>query len=148
MSRLRAGRTRAQAMVFMTMMLPLFLAVVGLALDGGYLFAERATLQAIADASARAGAVHVDTARMYREGTGIVVLNPGDAIAAAQAYAQYQGLAPEDVQAQADDQVVSVQVSRTVPTVFVRIVNIDSLEIHAAATAHARYGIAEPLNGQ
>ena len=148
MSRLRAGRTRAQAMVFMTMMLPLFLAVVGLALDGGYLFAERATLQAIADASARAGAVHVDTARMYREGTGIVVLNPGDAIAAAQAYAQYQGLAPEDVQAQADDQVVSVQVSRTVPTVFMRIVNIDSLEIHAAATAHARYGIAEPLNGQ
>ena len=148
MRRLLAGRTRAQAMVFMTMMLPLFLAVVGLALDGGYLFAERATLQAIADASARAGAVHVDTARMYREGTGSVVLNPGDAVAAAQAYAQYQGLSPEEVQAQADDQVVAVQVSRTVPTVFVRIVNIDSLEIHAAATAHARYGIAEPLNGQ
>ena len=52
------------------------------------------------------------------------------------------------MQAQADDQVVSVQVSRTVPTVFVRIVNIDTLEIHAAATAHARYGIAESLNGQ
>ena len=85
MRRLLLARARAQAMVFMTMMLPLFLAVVGLALDGGYLFAQRATLQAIADASARAGAVHVDTARMYREGTGIVVLNPGDAVAAAQA---------------------------------------------------------------
>ena len=43
MRRLRAGRTRAQAMVFMTMMLPLFLAVVGLALDGGYLFSASPT---------------------------------------------------------------------------------------------------------
>src|SRR5205807_6654493 len=59
-------RQSAQALVFLTAMLPLFLAVIGLALDGGHLFAERANLQAIADASVRAGAVRLDTARMYR----------------------------------------------------------------------------------
>ena len=68
-------RSRAQALVFLTTMLPLFLAVIGLALDGGHLFAERANLQAVADASARAGAVRLDTARIYSEGTSDVFLS-------------------------------------------------------------------------
>ena len=82
---MRRRRERAQALVFLAAMLPLFLAVIGLALDGGHLFAERANLQAIADASARAGAVRLDTARMYREGTGAVFLNPDDAATASAA---------------------------------------------------------------
>ena len=142
-----AQRQQAQALVFLTAMLPLFLAVIGLALDGGHLFAERANLQAIADASARAGAVRLDTARMYREGTGVIVLSPEDAAAAARDYAAYHGLAPEAIDAVADDQVVRIDMHRDVPTVFVRIVRIDAVTIRASSMARARYGIDHPLNG-
>src|SRR5689334_20795484 len=114
---MRRGRERAQDHVFLTAMLPLFLAVIGLALDGGHLFAERASLQAVADASARAGAVRLDTARMYREGTGAVYISPNDAAAAARDYASYHGLSPDSIEAAADDQVVAVQLHEDVATV-------------------------------
>ena len=133
-----AWRQQAQALVFLTAMLPLFLAVIGLALDGGHLFAERANLQAIADASVRAGAVRLDTARLYREGTGVVVLNPDEAATAARDYAAYHGLAPETIDATADDQVVSIAVHQDVPTVFVRVVGITTVTIRASSLAHAR----------
>jgi len=140
-------RPRAQATIFLVAAMPLFLAVVGLALDGGHMFAQRTELQAIADASARAGAVQLDTGRMYREGTGLVFLSPADAEAAARDYAIYHGLPSEAVDTEADDSTVSVHVHRNVPTVFVRVVRINSLTIEAAATARARYGIDRPLNG-
>jgi Flp pilus assembly protein TadG len=144
---MRWHRAPAQALVFLTTMLPLFLGVIGLALDGGHLFAERANLQAIADASARAGAVRLDTARMYSEGTGAVFLNPAEAAAAARDYASYHGLAPDSIDTVADDQVVTVQVHTDVPTVFVKVVHIDTVTIRASSTASARYGVDRPLNG-
>ena len=140
-------RERAQVLVFLTTMLPLFLAVIGLALDGGHLFAERANLQAVADASARAGAVRLDTSRMYREGTGAVFLNPDDATAAARDYASYHGLPSDSIEAAADDQAVSVRLHEDVATVFVKVVRIDSVVIRASSTASARYGVDGPLNG-
>jgi len=140
-------RIRAQATVFLVATMPLFLAVVGLALDGGQMFAQRTELQAIADTSARAGAVQLDTGRMYREGTGVVFLSPADAEATARDYAAYHGVQADAVDVRADDSSVSVHVWRNVPTVFVRVVRINSLTIEAASTAHARYGIDQPLNG-
>jgi hypothetical protein len=128
-------------------MLPLFLAVIGLALDGGHLFVARATLQAVADASARAGAVRLDVGRMYREGAGAVLLSPDEAAAAARAYAAYHGLPSESIDATADDQVVIVQLHQDVPTVFVKVVRIDTITIRASSTAGARYGVDRPLNG-
>ena len=144
---MRRHRARAQALVFLTAMLPLFLGVIGLALDGGHLFAERANLQAIADASARAGAVRLDTARMYAEGTGAVFLSPTEAAAAARDYASYHGLGSDAIDTAADDQAVSVQLHSDVPTVFVKVVHIDSVSIRASSTASARYGVDLPLNG-
>ena len=144
---MRWHRARAQALVFLTAMLPLFLGVIGLALDGGHLFAERADLQAIADASARAGAVRLDTARMYGDGTGAVFLSPAEAAAAARDYASYHGLASDAIDTAADDQAVSVQLHSDVPTVFVKVVHIDSVTIRASSTASARYGVDVPLNG-
>jgi uncharacterized membrane protein len=141
------ARSRAQATVYLVGTMPLFLAVVGLALDGGHMFAQRTELQAIADAAARAGAVQLDTGRMYREGTGLVVLSPADAEAAARDYAAYHGLPADALDVQAYESTVSVRVWRSVPTVFVRIVRINTLTIRAASTAHARYGIDQPLNG-
>jgi Flp pilus assembly protein TadG len=144
---MKRRRDRAQALVFLTVMLPLFLAVIGLALDGGHLFAERADLQAIADASARAGAERLDTARMYREGTGAVFLSPDEAAAAARDYASYHGLAADAIDAAADDALVAIQLHTDVPTMFVRVVHIDSVTIRASSTASARYGVDRPLNG-
>jgi hypothetical protein len=140
-------RSRAQALVFLTTMLPLFLAVIGLALDGGHLFAERANLQAVADASARAGAVRLDTARMYSEGTGDVFLSPNEAAAAARDYASYHGLAAEQIDTAADDQIVAVRLHEAVPTVFVKVVRIETITIRASSTASARYGVDSPVNG-
>jgi len=144
---MKSLRAPSQALVFLAAVLPLFLAVIGLALDGGHLFAERANLQAVADASARAGAVRLDTQRMYREGTGAVFLNPDDSAAAARDYASYHGLAAEAIDAVADDQVVAVQLHEDVPTVFVRVVRIDTITIRASSTASARYGVDRPLSG-
>ena len=144
---MRRHRARAPALVFLTAMLPLFLGVIGLALEGGHLFAERANLQAIADASARAGAVRLDTARMYGDGTGAVFLNPAEAAAAARDYASYHGLGLDSIDTAADDQVVAVQVHTDVPTVFVKVVHIDTVTIRAASIASARYGVDRPLNG-
>jgi Flp pilus assembly protein TadG len=144
---MRLRRERAQALVFLTVMLPLFLAVIGLALDGGHMFSERANLQAIADASARAGAVRLDTSRMYRDGTGAVFLSPDEAAAAARDYATYHGLAADAIEVVADDQVVTVQLHEAIATVFVKVVDIDSLVIRASSSASARYGVDRPLNG-
>jgi Flp pilus assembly protein TadG len=144
---MRWRRERAQALVFLTVMLPLFLAVIGLALDGGHMFSERANLQAIADASARAGAMRLDTPRMYRDGTGAVFLSPDEAVAAARDYATYHGLPKDGIEAAADDQVVTVQLHEGVATVFVKVVHIDSVVIRASSSASARYGVDRPLNG-
>ena len=54
------GGQAGQAIVWAAVMLPLFLAVVGLAIDGGVVFAARRELQNVADAGARPGAMQVD----------------------------------------------------------------------------------------
>jgi Flp pilus assembly protein TadG len=121
------------------MTLPLFLAVAGLALDAGHVFARRAHLQAIADAAARAGAIQVDEAGLYSRGDGVVRLEPTAAREAAMYYAMYNGTLAEDVQA--DEASVYVRVTQDVPTVFLRVVRVNSIQIRAEATARPRYGI-------
>jgi Flp pilus assembly protein TadG len=132
-------RTRAQATVFFVVMLPLFLAVAGLALDSSNLFVQRTQLQAIADAASRAGAIQVDEAGLYSRADGVVRLDPTAAREAAMYYAMYNGALAEDVQA--DQSSVYVRMSRQVPTVFLRIVRITTMRIQAEATARPRYGV-------
>ena len=132
-------RTPAQATVFFVVMLPLFLAVAGLALDASNLFVQRTQLQAIADAAARAGAIQVDEASLYSRADGVVRLDPTAAREAAMYYAMYNGALAEDVQA--DQSSVYVRMSRQVPTVFLRIVRITTMRIQAQATARPRYGV-------
>ncbi len=132
-------RTPAQATVFFVVMLPLFLAVAGLALDASNLFVQRTQLQAIADAAARAGAIQVDEASLYSRADGVVRLDPTAAREAAMYYAMYNGALAEDVQA--DESSVYVRMSRQVPTVFLRIVRITTMRIQAEATARPRYGV-------
>lgn len=131
---------RGQALVFAAVMLPLFFAVVGLAVDGGQVFNARRELQNVADTAARAGAMQIDQ-RVYRESAGQrVVLDAESARAIAASYlaGQRAGL---EAQVSADPERVVVQVSREVPTSFLRLVRIDSVRIGATAPAEVRYGI-------
>ncbi len=55
-------RSLAQGItVFVAVAMPLFVSLVGLALDAGHLYAVHTDLQAVADAAARAGAAQLDT---------------------------------------------------------------------------------------
>jgi Flp pilus assembly protein TadG len=121
-------------------MLPLFVAVVGLGIDGGLVFGARRELQNVADASARAGAMQVDQ-RVYRESSGTtVVLDLTEAREVATAYVVGQGTELE-ASVTVEPQRVVVQVSREVPTTFIRLVGIDAVRIQAIAPAEVRYGI-------
>jgi Flp pilus assembly protein TadG len=131
-------RQRGQVIVWVAVMLPFFLAVIGLASDGGIVFKQRRALQALADEAARAGANQLDQAA-YRA-DGVTVLDPAAARQAAEAYlvAQSPALTGTVV---ADRQRVIVRVQRQVPTNFLRIVHITTATIGATATAEVRHGI-------
>jgi Flp pilus assembly protein TadG len=136
-------RSRAQGItVFVAVAMPLFVSLVGLALDAGHLYAVHADLQAVADAAARAGAAQVDTSgggTLRSQSGSPPQLNPAAAEAAATAYAVYQGVEPVSVVA--DVQQVAVQVGQTVPTVFLRVLHINTSWIEARGVAHARAGV-------
>src|SRR6266536_80009 len=82
---------RGQAIVWTAVMLPLFIAIVGLAADGGLVFSARRELQNLADSSARAGAQQIDVLA-YRESRGrTVVLDEHSARQVAADQARSQG---------------------------------------------------------
>ncbi len=95
-------RDHAQVTVFFALMVPVFVAVVGLALDGGRMLEKHADLEAVADAAARAGAAALDTSASggLRSGASSPpTLNGVAAAEAARAYAEYQGVVPVAVTA-------------------------------------------------
>jgi len=129
-----------QALVWVAVMLPLFPSVIGLSIDAGTVFDARRELQNVADSSARAGAMQIDQ-NAYRASSGAtVVLNPA---AARQATAQYISTRGTGFAATIDvkPQGVVVQVSRSVPTNFLRLVGIGTVRISATAPAAPRFGI-------
>lgn len=142
-SRLRLlGRQRrqGQVLIWVALMLPLFLSIIGLAIDGGIAFAERRELQNDADGAARAGAMQIDQ-QIYRSSGGAsMVLDQNAARAAAATYLVSQGrkfAATIDVQPGRID----VRLTRTMPTAFVRLVGISTMQLTAIAEARPRHGI-------
>ncbi len=129
-----------QALVWVAVMLPLFLAVIGLSIDAGMIFDARRELQNVADAAARAGAMQIDQ-NAYRASSGAtVVLDPAAARQAAMQEVGGQG-AGMTVAVDVAPQRVVVQVSRNVRTSFLRLVGIGTVRISATAPAAPRYGI-------
>ncbi|MCC6178316.1 MAG: pilus assembly protein, partial [Chloroflexi bacterium] len=117
---------RGQAIVWTAVMLPLFLSVVGLAIDGGIVFSARRELQNVADSAARAGAQQIDV-QGYRESRGrTVVLDTAAAGDIAARYAGDQRLGA-DVEIEVGLRRVQVTVSRDVPTSFVRAVGVSTV---------------------
>ncbi len=133
-------RRQGQILIWVALMLPLFLSIIGLAIDGGIAFAERRELQNDADGAARAGAMQIDQ-QIYRSSRGAtVVLDQNAAHAAAIDYLSSQGstfTAKVDVQSGQID----VQLTRSMPTAFVRLVGISTMRMSATAEARPRHGI-------
>lgn len=131
------GARPGQALLWVAIMLPVFLAIVGLAIDGGALFAARRQAQNAADAAARAGAQEIDIAR-YRA-TGEITLDRTMARYVARQYAEGRGESGATVDT-ADTQVI-VTVSRDVPLSFLKLVGLSRVSIAATAIAQPFYGI-------
>ena len=129
-----------QAIVWVAVMLPFFLAVVGLSLDGGLVFDARRELQNVADAAARAGAMQVDEGA-YRASFGQqVVLDPDADYTAAVDYLMLQpGRVTGSVRV--ERKTVQVDVARDVPMGFLRLVGIETARVTATAVAEVRHGI-------
>lgn len=130
-----------QAIVWVAVMLPLFLSVIGLAIDGGIAFDSRRELQDVADGAARAGAMQIDQ-NVYRASAGAsVVLDVNSAQQAAAAYVASQG---KDLTATTtvSPRRIEVTVRRLEPTSFLRIVGLDSIPMAATATAEVQHGIS------
>ncbi len=142
MSQRRCHRLRqpAQAVVWLAVMLPFLLSIVGVALDGALLLSARRDLQDVADAAARAGAAQIDLDQLRADSS--VVLRPDAARQAAYAYAVYQGVVPDQISADASR--VVVRVRRDVPTSFLRIVHVFSMPVEARSAARLRAGVARP----
>jgi uncharacterized membrane protein len=129
-----------QVMVWVAVMLPLFLSVIGLAIDAGSVFAGRRELQNAADAAARAGAMQIDIDAYRRSSGGGLAL---DAARARQAAAEQLASEPRTITAivTADAEQVLVEASREVATSFIRLVGMTNVRIAATAQAQPRYGI-------
>src|SRR5438128_10636246 len=80
------ARFAAQALVWFTVALPLFISIAGLAIDGGVLLASRRQLQSVADGAARAGATRLDLERLRDSGGSDVQLDQALAFEAASTY--------------------------------------------------------------
>jgi Flp pilus assembly protein TadG len=130
-----------QALVYVAVMLPLFLAIVGLAVDGGVVWGARRELQNVADTAARAGAMQIDVVA-YRQSAGeLIVLDPTSARETAASY--LAGTPGLSAQIQADQRRVVVAVRREVRLSFLRIVGLQTVQIGAVAPAEVRFGIEQ-----
>ena len=109
------------------------LMILGAAVDVGHAFIVRRDLTSIADDAALAGAQQLDLAAIHQ---GRLALDPNQAQAAA-----LSALAPDrgvSAQADATDTLVHVRVSRTFPTVLLRLVGLNELTVSADADATPR----------
>ncbi|HLG72493.1 MAG TPA: Tad domain-containing protein [Chloroflexota bacterium] len=140
------GGLPGQAVVWAAVMMPMFLAVVGLAIDGGVAMKAQRQLQSVADGAARAGAMQIDQKAYRASSGGALQLDPAKA---KQAAAQYVSAQAPDVSGDvtADPQQVVVSLKQQIPTTFIQIVGIDHMEVDAVAPARIRFGIQQEVGG-
>lgn len=141
-------RTPAQVMAWVAIMMPFFLAIVGLTIDAGQIFDARRDAQNIADGAARVAVEQVDGNALRN--TGTLQLNYDKAKLAAIQYVQSQEHGPgwQTTLFSADYggghvvTGVTVKVSRAVPTSFMRIVKVvQTVTVSASAHAEACVGL-------
>ena len=133
-----------QAVVWAAVMMPLFLAVIGLAIDGGVAMKAQRQLQNVADGAARAGAMQLDQ-QIYRASAGATLqIDPGKARQVAAQYVSAQApKASGDVTA--DPQQVIVTLKQQIPTTFIQSVGSSHMDVDAVAPARIRFGIQQEV---
>lgn len=137
-----------QAIIWIAVMLPFFLSIIGLAIDGGVVFSARRELQNLADGAARAAVTEIDEP-LYLS-TATVALDPRAARRQAEEYladyADRRGSPFRQLEAtsiEVSTRAVAVEVRAQVPLAFLRIVGWQSVSVMARAPAVSRYGITE-----
>ncbi|MGH3045554.1 MAG: pilus assembly protein TadG-related protein [Gaiellaceae bacterium] len=116
------------------------LAMVGLVVDAGVMFAARRDLQSTAVAAARAGAAVLDEDVYRSSGGRTTALDEPGAEEAALAH-----LAGVDVQSvTATSDAVFVSVSRSQPLLLLGLIGVGPVNVEARSTARPRTGILAP----
>lgn len=136
----RTGRDSGQVTAFVVVMAAALILMIGLVLDGGLTLAARERALGQAQEAARAGAQAINLAT-YRQ-DGDLVLNPGQAVADADAY-----LASIDATgtATATGGRVTVTVTIVQPLQILDAAGLHAVTVHATATAVPVRGINGPL---
>jgi Putative Flp pilus-assembly TadE/G-like len=136
---------RGSAIVWVALMLPVFLGILGLAVDGGIVFNARREVQNVADGAARAGAMQIDL-DAYRRSSS-VFLDERQAREVARNYliANCRG-DWRCYEPQTDDRLIVVKIEASVPTAFLSLVGISDVTVSATAPAWVRYGVDRPEN--
>jgi Flp pilus assembly protein TadG len=116
--------------VFLAVLVPGLLLIVGLAVDGGAKVAATQRANAIADEAARAGGQALDVSAAL---TGQVRVDPAAAVASAQDYLSRNGVQGTVTVVDAD----TLQVSTTItePTTFLGLIGISTLTVEGTGTA-------------
>ncbi|MGY1829001.1 TadE/TadG family type IV pilus assembly protein [Geodermatophilus sp. SYSU D01180] len=126
----RASSERGAITVFLAVLVPGLLLIVGLAVDGGAKVAATQRADAIADEAARAGGQALDVAAAL---SGRVRVDPAAAVAAAQDY-----LDRNDVTGAVtvvDGDTLRVTTTITQPTTFLGLIGIATLTVEGSGTA-------------
>ena len=141
-------RHKAQVIVWVVVMLPFFLAIVGLTIDAGRLFDARREVQNVADGAARVAVEQIDRAALRRSGTLQLDYIQAQNMATQYVYSQESGSGWQQPTYDPDYgggkavTGVTVHVSRNVPTSFMRIIKVVStVTVSASAHAEACVGI-------
>jgi Flp pilus assembly protein TadG len=109
------------------------LIVIGAAVDVGRAFIERRQLVSLADDAVLSGSQALDLEALHDDR---LALDPAEAQATAAAVLEGE---PElQAEAAATPGSVSVEVSRTIPTLLLRLVGVPTLTVRASATAEPR----------
>jgi Flp pilus assembly protein TadG len=141
---------RAQALVFLALALPIFVATAGLAIDGALLLAQRRELQSTVDGAARAGATRVDMQLLRASGGSDVQLDLERARTAGAAYLDQTLPRTLAWRSRPEWQIdvsrtrVRVTVAGRLNTAFLRVVGMDQVPIGATADAAVQYGVRAP----
>lgn len=163
------NKQRGAIMVFFAILVPLFLGAIGLAVDAGFLYMQKAKLQDVADATALAGAGHLNDENRETQVANAVVAFAGangykdkDEAASSNfqeladkadassvtleenaawkiAYAIDTGMKDKDAKNGEQRDHVRVVILKRVPTFFIRMLFPEQREVVVKAVAAAEY---------
>ena len=116
--------------VFLAVLVPSLLLIIGLAVDGGAKVAATQRANAIADEAARAGGQALDVSAAL---AGDVRVDPGAAVAAAQNYLGRNGV--QGAVTVVDGDTLTVTTTITEPTAFLGLIGIQTMTVEGSGTA-------------